>query len=73
MINVTKCKLELIDNGVQYSSLNLNNCTEHKGTTSRGKNIHYFTTNWGPWTPSELLEKFGNFQVIYENEAGLLK
>lgn len=64
MINVTKCKLEL--NVVQPSSLDLNNCTEHKGTTSRGKKIHYFTTNWGPWTPNELLNKFGTYQVIYK-------
>ena len=64
MINVTKCKLKL--NVVQHSSLDLNNCTEHKGTTNGGKKIHYFTTNWGPLTPNDLLNKFGTFQVIYE-------
>lgn len=64
MINVTKCKLEF--NVVQHSGLDLNNCTEHKGTTNGGKKIHYFTTNLGHWTPTELLAKFGTFQVIYE-------
>ena len=64
MINVVKCKLEL--NVVQHSNLDLNNCTEHKGTTNRGKQIHYFTTNWGPWTPSELINKFGSYKVIYD-------
>lgn len=64
MINTTRCKLEF--NVAHQSNLDSNNCTEHKGTTNGGKQIHYFTTNLGQWTPIELMNKFGTFQVIYE-------
>jgi hypothetical protein len=39
---------------------------ERIGTTSTGKKIHYFDTNIGIWTPTELLHYFGTYEITYE-------
>ena len=78
MIKHTKCTIELnVDSTYPFvSDKNKINAIECIGETSGGKKIHYFEIKckdkkggyFSAWTPNEIFNKFGTYQVIYINQ-----
>ena len=60
----TKCIIEL---NVPFQGISEIETVETKSVNPFGTNIHYFepVLNLGVFTPAELFNKFGSFQVRY--------
>jgi hypothetical protein len=77
MIIIKPCIIELNVDSTQCGVYDNNKikANEHKGHTSGGTPIHYYTlykkdkkgtTFFGYYTPFEIIQHYGTYQVIYE-------
>ena len=76
MINTKNCIIELNVNSFRHFVYDNNKikAVERKGETSQGKKIHYFDiyckdkkgVYFSAYTPTEILNSFGTYQIIYE-------
>lgn len=75
MIEITPCIIELDVDNSSYDVYDKNKikANEHKGHTSGGVYIHYYTlyrndeksTFLCPYTPYEIIQYYGTYKVIY--------
>lgn len=75
MITIRQCVIELNVNSARCGVYDENKikANEHKGHTSGGTAIHYFAlymedkkgSFFGYYTPFELMQLYGTYQVIY--------
>ena len=76
MVTITPCIIELNVDSRHRCDVYDNNkikANEHKGHTSEGIAIHFFSlyrndkkgTFFGYYTPYEIIEAYGTYQVIY--------